>query len=176
MADPHAEFAPDVVAKIGDAVLARLRADAGLVAFFAVGEGIVDVEAERLALQGASIKAPMLGVALGPNEERRIGNDNYTELKTAVDLILLTEVEQPRGANGWLRARLVNRVKALLAADSGTLLDDEGNRITEALVEFSRLDFGAFGGVLAQQKRVVVTALRATYQSNIDQISREFEE
>lgn len=176
MADPHAEFAPDIAAKIGDSSLARLQADADLVAFFATGEGIVAIEAERIALQGASIKAPMLGVALGPSEERRIGNDNFTELRTAVDVFILTELEQTRGTNDWLRARLVNRVKMRMAADSGTLLDEEGNRITEALVEFSRLDFGAFGGVLAQQKRVVVTALRATYQSDIDQISREFEE
>jgi len=165
---PYPEFELDVVASIGDAALVALRSDAELLAFFATGGGIVEIESERISIDVSSVKAPLLGVSLGPVRERRIGNDDYTELAVALDLLLLTPYENARGTQRWLRPRLVNRIKARLAANHGQLEDAEGNLLTEALIEFERLDFtGALKG-----RNVIATLLRAVFRADIDQIDR----
>lgn len=171
---PYPELGEALVALQGAALLRKLRDDPALAAFF--NGGIEDVEAETLLLQGG-VQANFLGVALGPLTEDRTGNAQYATQTVAFDLFVVTKIEQTRGTNGWLRARVVNHVARVLQAEDevagvgGVLTDPEGNLLTEALTRFERLDFT---GRLRNDPSLIVTPLRVVYTADFDQIGRTF--
>jgi len=118
-----------------------------------------------------SLRAPALLVTLAGLDETRIGSAQYAELETIVDLWLVTAAETSTTSQEWLRARIVNHIKALLQTEQGTLRDADGARITEALTRFQRtLLAGRLRGT-----NLVVTQLRCLWRSDIDQSTREFE-
>ena len=160
---------------IADAVLRMLR-DTGTTIGAALatvfGERIYETELERLATDKAgTYKAHTLLVALGPVGEQRTGNDGYTELLTAVDLFYLSPIANPNHTQRWLRARVFHAIKQCLMAEQGTLRDGSGNRLTEALKRFDRLDFN---GRLRADSNVIVTSFRASFVSDIDELTRTF--
>lgn len=161
------EFEPDVTALQADAVLAKLRGDEDLVAFF--DAGIVPLEVEQLFLEKSSLRANTLGVSIGPQVERRIGTAQLAELEQAIDLFLLTSSSDARTSTSWLRPRVVARIKSLLQEEGGVLRDPEGNLIAEALTRFERLDFqGRVRG-----SNLIVTGLRVVYYADLDQRLRD---
>lgn len=169
MPDPAAAFDAGIVARGAAAVLALLEGNAKLVAYFATGDNIYATETELLAFDAGSLKAPGLGVAIGPESERAIGNANCGELAFAIDMLLYTSVDDRRTTNNWLRARVVNEIKATVAANAGELYDALGVQITEARWEFDRLDFrGRLRGT-----SVLLTPLRLTLYADFNRVTRE---
>lgn len=174
MTDPtiYDEFPWSVDTLIAEAVLSTLRADTNLSTYFGSGMGILPIESEIFFDAGVlSLRAPALLVSLAGLDEVRIGSAQYAELETVVDLWLVTAAETSTATQQWLRARIVNYIKALLQTEQGTLRDSDGNRITEALTRFQRtLLAGRLRGT-----NLVLTQLRCLYRSDIDQSTREFE-
>ena len=175
VADPTIQpsFDWSVDTLIAEAVLRTLRADSALSTYFGSGLGILPIESEIFFDAGVlSLRAPALLVSLAGIDEVRIGSAQYAELETVVDLWLVTAAETSTTSQQWLRARIVNHVKALLQEEQGTLRDAEGNRLTEALTRFQRtLLAGRLRGT-----NLVLTQLRCLYRSDIDQSTREFED
>lgn len=172
---PYALLDLDLSGMIADAVLRMLRdtgTDPGEALASVLANRIYETEAERLALDKAGTYTEhTLLVAIGPVSEDRTGNDGYTELRTAIDLYLLSPVTQTKDTQRWLRSRIFHQVKLCLMAEQGTLRDAEGNRLTEALKRFDRLDFN---GTLRRDSNVIVTSFRATFSSDIDEATRTF--
>ncbi|MCL4838796.1 MAG: hypothetical protein KJ058_12615 [Thermoanaerobaculia bacterium] len=170
---PHPQFDWSVDTLIAEAVVRTLRADTVLSAYFGSGMGILPIESEVFFDAGVlSLRAPALLVSLAGLDEVRIGSAQYAELETVVDLWLVTAAETSTTSQQWLRARIVNYIKALLQTEQGTLRDSDGNRITEALTRFQRtLLSGRLRGT-----NLVLTQLRCLYRSDIDQSTREFED
>jgi hypothetical protein len=162
---------PKIQPAFGWSVDTRI-ADAALASYFATGSGILPLESEVLFDAGVvSLRAPALLVTLAGLDETRIGSAQYAELETIVDLWLVTAAETSTTSQEWLRARIVNHIKALLQTEQGTLRDADGARITEALTRFQRtLLAGRLRGT-----NLVVTQLRCLWRSDIDQSTREFE-
>lgn len=169
MADPNPEFAPDIAARAASAVLELLQDNAALEAYFAPGDGIYDIESEQVTVDDGSLRAPGLGVSIGPLTERATGNANYAEMAVGIDLWMYTQIESRRGTGGWLRSRLVDAIKAVLAAEAGVLYDALGVEITEARWDFDRIDFrGRLRG-----KAVLLTPMRFTVYADFNRVTRE---
>lgn len=172
---PFEDLELDLSGMIGDAVLRMLR-DTGTATGAALAtvlaNRIFETEFERLAVDKAgTYTGHNLLVALGPVAEDRTGNAGYTELRTAVDMYLLSPVSKANDTQRWLRSRIFHQVKKCLMVEQGTLRDGDGNRLTEALKRFDRLDLNAR---LTRDSTVIVTAFRATFVSDIDEATRTF--
>lgn len=126
-----------ITAKIGKAVLARLVADVDLVEFFS--GGIEAAEEEDIFLR-ESITPPGLGVILGPIEHRPFPSERWDYL-VVTDLLLVQVKREARETTDFERASVIDHMRVVLwGTENGVLRDDGGNRITEALTVFQRLE------------------------------------
>jgi hypothetical protein len=172
---PFPDLPLDICGKIGDACVRDLLADAAVLGTV-LGNRIYDVELERLAVDKAgTYQANTLLVAPGPVTEERTANAGYTTVLTAIDFILLSQAMTSEGTQRWLRARIFRRIKRVLLAEDGVLRDTSvsppGNRLTEALQRFQRLDFN---GRLRGDSNLIVTVFRAVFVSDIEEQSGDF--
>ncbi len=131
---------------------------------------LADLGYRREALASRVIGVAALACLAGTTVADRSGLLQRMGL-TLGDLWLVTAAETSTTSQEWLRARIVNHIKALLQTEQGTLRDADGARITEALTRFQRtLLAGRLRGT-----NLVVTQLRCLWRSDIDQSTREFE-
>lgn len=170
------ELDDDQVAKIGDAILAALRADEDLAAFFvdpANGSGtILDVELEDgYLLEG--VQAPALLVAYAEEEETPQPG-GWAELLTNWRITIVTAARNATGTSHWQRTRLVQRIKRVLWGEEQGMLRDPGNpdnatnRLTDAVMTFQRIGAPVF------VDNTIRTAINVAWQSSIDCETREF--
>lgn len=126
-----------ITAKIGKAVLARLLADADLVEYF-VG-GIEAAEEEDLYLR-ESITPPGLGVILGPMEHDPFPSQRW-DYTVVTDLLMVTVQREARDVIDFERANVVDHMRVILwGSENGLLRDEGGDKLTEALTLFQRLE------------------------------------
>lgn len=131
----HPEFDATVVSSFGDAMLRVLREDAPLAGYLAE---ITDAETEDTFLASGYAK-PALLVALDEMEERRQPG-GWSELDLVWQLTLVTEIRSGRGTDGWLRARIFERIKTVLTGpEHGVFRDELGNLLNDALIAFQRI-------------------------------------
>lgn len=162
----HPEFAHDLIPKIGDAILRALRGDQVIANYFTE---ISDAESEAVWLAG-SWQAPALIVSLdGVDEDPLLSGS--ADLTTAWQLTVVTRVRTASGTDGWLRTRVIERIKATLMRDNGILEDENENRITEALTRFQRVA----EPLISADQATIRTPLTVVYQSQITALTREFE-
>lgn len=184
MPEPYPDLPLDIVGKILDAVVRELRAAAGpgepLEAVFAngtAGPRIYACESIAVALDDGTLTSdvPAGLVAPGAVFETRQGNAGYTELKTTVELGLLTAVPGALDTQGWLRSRILRQWKLRLIREQGTLRDGDGtpsdNRITDAMQGFGRT---AASGRVKVARKVLFTPLAVTFTSFIDEATGDF--
>lgn len=161
----HPELPLDVSARIAAAVLARLRADADLAAFFA--GRIDDYEVEAFS-DGPEWTAPSLGVVLFSVDEQRSATGRQNLVRTTLTLALLTDHRRGPGTDDWLRQRVADRVKTVCAAGAGVLTEPGGTALTDALLSFQRL-----GVPVRRGDTQLLTLLRAEYRSRVREHTRE---
>lgn len=167
---PHDEFELGVEAQIADAVLAILRADTDLAAYFAAGGGIVGRESDVFFAR-ETIVAPMLAVAINSVSETRSGESQTADLETMLSIYLFLRIETNVAGDSWLRSRIFNRVKALLQTNAGVLTLADGTLLNVALTRFQQLSL--LGRLVTQANNVVVAELRALFFTAIDEATRE---
>lgn len=171
MADvPHDEFGAGVEALIADAILALLAADDELVAYLATGLGIVPFETD-LFLATDKLRAPMLGVAISRVAETREGEQQAAQLETEIVFYLLTAQTQLEARDGWLRTRVLNRIKSLVQTNDGVLALADAARLNVALTRFQQVN--VLGRLVSQGNNLVVTELKALFLTSIDEATRE---
>lgn len=167
---PFDEFEAGVEALIADAVVALLQADTELVAYFATGGGIVPFETDQFLAKDA-LRAPLLGVAISAVSETRNGEQQAAELETMLSLYLVTEQTHLQNRDGWLRSRVLNRVKGLIQTNDGVLELADHTLLNVALTRFQQVN--VLGRLVTQANNLIVTELRAIFSTSIDQSTRE---
>ncbi len=160
---PHPEFQLSVDAMVAEAVLGALRADPALRNFMT---SIEPYELEEL-LTASTFSSRALAVILDATEERRVGGNHQAVLTTSVALAYVTDSRDRVGTERWLRARLGDHIKRVLATGGGEL-HWQGRRVSEALLTFRRVS-GA-----AQIGAYLITRFVAVFESNVDEATREY--
>lgn len=184
MPEPYPDLPLDIVGKILNAVLRELVAAAGpgqpLEEVFAngtAGPRIYACESIPVAIEDSTFTSNVPAILLAPGavQETRAGNAGYTELKTTVELGLLTAVAGATGTQDWLRARILRAVKLRLMREQGTLRDGDGldtdDRLTDAIQGFGRTEAS---GRIKVARSVLFTPFRVTFTSFIDEATGEF--
>lgn len=164
----HEEFEACVETRIATVVLARWQEDADLAAYFATGEGIRPIEAADL-LRSQSFRAPFCGVVLAAADEKRVGSVRAADLETRIDAYLLMPCPSAFVEDGWLKARITNRMRALCQDNAGVLEDGDG-LLTSALSRFQTLTFA--GQLVTANSAATLTRLTVVYTTEIDEETR----
>jgi hypothetical protein len=166
-----AEFGQTLIADIGTALLEKLQADDSLRGYF---REIVDVELEDVYLS-SGYSTPALLVSL--DEMQEVPQlSGRADLTTVWQLSIVTEQLNARGTGGFLRARVIERIKAVLMGEAGGVLrDGDGNLITEALTLFQRVGRPILVPSAAGTASTIRTPLAVVYTSKIEASTREFE-
>lgn len=162
---PFPEFEISVDAMVAEAALDLVRADPALSNYFKT----IDVYEIDEFLEADSFAPPALGLIPDASDERRIGGNRQAILTTAVAFVYVTAQPHRAGTQRFLRLRIFNYLKRLLAANAGELLW-QGRRVSEALLTFRRLS----GGRMHPSGSYFVTRAVAEFQSNVHEATREF--
>lgn len=176
---PYPDLPLDICGEIFNAVGRELRAITLLEPV--VGNRIRACESIRAALSANAVttEAPAIFYALGPQLEIRTANGGQSRLTTAVDIILFTKCSDPFDPQDCLRQRIFHQVKLRLVREQGTLRSGDGeepesgpdNRITNAMKGFGQIDPT---GPLESATNLFVTTFRVTFESDIDEATRQF--
>lgn len=162
---PHPELPMSVDAMVGEAILAALRADPALSTFF---KSIEPYELEEL-LTASTFTSPSLAVIPDATEETRAGGNRIATLTTVTVLGYITDTADREGTSRWLRSRVADQIKRVLARHAG-VLHWQGNRVTEALLTFRRLSAAIRLGTGAH----LLTRLVVEHKSDINEATREY--
>lgn len=153
-----------LVADIGDAILARLVANANLGPYFRKG-GIEGVESADVRAAAGYI-VPALFVEPWAEDETPLLSGSG-DLDTLWRITMLKQAEKD-----WRqRSLIVQEIKAVLAADHGRLLDPLGNPLTESIVRFQSIT----NPEPIDNNATLRTRIRVQYRSQITVMTREFE-
>lgn len=146
---PHPEFEDCAQARAARAVLAILRGDAPIKNYCAQ---IDDYELEALATNADSVTPPAFVVVLDAWDRGRAGSNRQGKITTLVELLLLHQVEVAVGTQQFLQTRILERVVRLIEARKGILVDENGDPITEALLQVQRVAQGTRVGTLVGKR------------------------
>lgn len=165
MPDPEPQFPRGIDTEIAEAVLAKLRGDATLAAFFT--GGIDGFDTEDLYTEG-TFDPPFLGVSIEFVDEQREGSNRQARMSTGILIGVVLSQTGPRETRTWLFSRLVEYVKRLLEAEAGVLYDEGPSPITESLLAVQRIQKptrlpGPTTGLLLMRRAVFI------FQSLINQ-------
>lgn len=120
--------------KVADAALAALKADAELVAFFST---IAAVRHEEIYLNEAH-KPPSLLVAVSSVTHTANPSERW-DLVTTLDLAVSELVPETTTAD-FSHLDVIDRIRVTMwGANSGQLLDGDGNVLTQGVTTFERL-------------------------------------
>ena len=155
------EFPKRITAKVWRAAFSRL--DIPKFREFFSG-GLAMAETEDIYFFD-SWTPPALLMLLGPLDLDPLASGR-SEQTTVLEIVLAwSRPRSPRETGDELRPRVLDEIRATLAADHGVLIDDEGQRVTEALTRFQRLP--AVVGVPNANPQYLLDRLRVAYRSII---------
>lgn len=145
MSNPNPEFGDSIHGRIANAVIAKLRADAELVAYADGGIDGWEVDALIRASAakepgGVSIKAPLIAVIPDGLDVRPSGSNEGGKLESLMTIALVTRLQDARNGDNWSRLRVAQRIGTILSADMGQLYDGIGmdQLLTHRLIAFQR--------------------------------------
>src|SRR5436190_12436726 len=118
MTTPADAFSPCLVGSIAESMLALLRADTAVAAFFST---LQDYELEDFLTGVDDVKLPALGVIVDGFERRRDGSNRLGRLETLITLAMIFPKSSGRGTDGYLQARVCEHIVQAVEEQKGVL-------------------------------------------------------